>query len=70
METLTTETDVRHPRELADYAKAFEGPARMAVYGDAARDLIHAAPCAGTGVMSHVDPLELWRSPDDQQIPG
>lgn len=29
--------------ELADYVKAFAGLAEMAVYGDAARALIHVA---------------------------
>lgn len=43
VETLTAEIKVTQPRELADYAKAFSGLAEMAVYGDAARDLIRAA---------------------------
>ncbi|WP_432043469.1 helix-turn-helix domain-containing protein [Streptomyces cadmiisoli] len=43
VETLTAEIRVTQPRELADYAKAFAGLASMAVYGDAARDLIAAA---------------------------
>ncbi len=43
VETLTAEINVTQPRELADYAKAFAGLAEMAVYGDAARDLIQAA---------------------------
>jgi len=43
VETLTAEINVRQPRELADYAKAFAGLASMAVYGDAARALIRAA---------------------------
>ncbi|MEH0541486.1 helix-turn-helix transcriptional regulator [Streptomyces sp. NPDC006632] len=43
VETLTAEIKVTQPRELADYAKAFAGLASMAVYGDAARDLIRAA---------------------------
>ncbi|MEU8965889.1 helix-turn-helix transcriptional regulator [Streptomyces sp. NPDC048491] len=43
VETLTAEIKVTQPRELADYAKAFAGLASMAVYGDAARDLIAAA---------------------------
>ncbi|MGW7081728.1 Scr1 family TA system antitoxin-like transcriptional regulator [Streptomyces sp. NPDC054866] len=43
VETLTAEIKVKQPRELADYAKAFAGLAAMAVYGDAARDLIRAA---------------------------
>ncbi|UZI26676.1 helix-turn-helix domain-containing protein [Streptomyces sp. VB1] len=43
VETLTAEIKVTQPRELADYARAFAGLAEMAVYGDAARDLIRAA---------------------------
>ncbi|MFE6625191.1 helix-turn-helix domain-containing protein [Streptomyces sp. NPDC057740] len=43
VETLTAEINVTQPRELADYAKAFTELAKMAVYGDAARALIHAA---------------------------
>ncbi|MER0443283.1 helix-turn-helix transcriptional regulator [Streptomyces sp. Edi4] len=43
VETLTAEIKVTQPRELADYLKAFAGLAEMAVYGDAARDLIAAA---------------------------
>jgi hypothetical protein len=43
VETLTAEIKVTQPRELADYAKAFAGLAEMAVYGDAARDLIRTA---------------------------
>jgi len=43
VETLTAEINVRQPRELADYAKAFTAMASMAVYGDAARALIHSA---------------------------
>lgn len=43
VETLTAEINVRQPRELADYAKAFTGLSQMAVYGDAARALIRAA---------------------------
>ncbi|TRV74004.1 helix-turn-helix domain-containing protein [Streptomyces sp. 130] len=43
VETLTAEIKVKQPRELADYARAFTGLAKMAVYGDAARDLIRAA---------------------------
>ncbi|MEV7856432.1 helix-turn-helix transcriptional regulator [Streptomyces sp. NPDC088183] len=43
VETLTAEIKVTQPRELADYAKAFTGLASMAVYGDAARELIQAA---------------------------
>ncbi|MFE3789821.1 DUF5753 domain-containing protein [Streptomyces goshikiensis] len=43
VETLTAGINVRQPRELADYAKAFKGLAQMAVHGDAARTLIRAA---------------------------
>ncbi|MGW2183968.1 helix-turn-helix domain-containing protein [Streptomyces sp. NPDC001732] len=43
VETLTAEIKVTQPRELADYAKAFTGLAEMAVYGEEARALIHAA---------------------------
>ncbi|MFI6730549.1 helix-turn-helix domain-containing protein [Streptomyces atratus] len=43
VETLTAEIKVTQPREIADYAKAFAGLAEMAVYGDAARELIRAA---------------------------
>lgn len=43
VETLTAEIRVTQPREIADYAKAFAGLSAMAVYGDAARALIHAA---------------------------
>jgi hypothetical protein len=43
VETLTAEIRVTQPREIADYAKAFTALAGMAVYGDAARALIHAA---------------------------
>ncbi|MFL4910600.1 helix-turn-helix domain-containing protein [Streptomyces sp. MMS24-I2-30] len=43
VETLTAEIKVTQPREVADYARAFAGLAEMAVYGDAARALIHDA---------------------------
>ncbi|MFJ8209711.1 helix-turn-helix domain-containing protein [Streptomyces sp. NPDC096033] len=43
VETLTAEIHVSQPRELADYAAAFAGLAKMAVYGDKARALITAA---------------------------
>ena len=43
VETLTAEINVRQPRELADYAKAFTALSQMAVHGDAARALIRAA---------------------------
>lgn len=43
VETLTAEIKVTQPQEIADYMKAFAGLAEMAVYGDAARDLIRAA---------------------------
>ncbi|MFE6977225.1 helix-turn-helix domain-containing protein [Streptomyces sp. NPDC057682] len=43
VETLTAEIRVTQPREVADYARAFAGLAEMAVYGDAARALIHTA---------------------------
>jgi transcriptional regulator with XRE-family HTH domain len=43
VETLTAEINVTQPRELADYARAFAGLAKMAVYGDQARALITAA---------------------------
>ncbi|MGW5971239.1 DUF5753 domain-containing protein [Streptomyces sp. NPDC055186] len=43
VETLTAGINIRQPRELADYAKAFQGLARTAVHGDAARALIRAA---------------------------
>ncbi|WP_405980215.1 helix-turn-helix domain-containing protein [Streptomyces sp. NBC_00158] len=43
VETLTARIGVTQPRELADYAKAFEGLSKMAVYGDNARALITAA---------------------------
>ncbi|MEU8548944.1 helix-turn-helix transcriptional regulator [Streptomyces roseoverticillatus] len=43
VETLTAEINVTQPRELADYAKAFDSMAEVAVYGDEARALIRAA---------------------------
>ncbi|AZM91768.1 helix-turn-helix transcriptional regulator [Streptomyces sp. W1SF4] len=43
VETLTARIGITQPRELADYAKAFEDLAKMAVYGDNARALIAAA---------------------------
>ncbi|NWF30157.1 helix-turn-helix transcriptional regulator [Streptomyces sp. PKU-EA00015] len=43
VETLTAGISIRQPREIADYARAFTGLARMAVHGDAARTLIRAA---------------------------
>ncbi|MFF3085611.1 helix-turn-helix domain-containing protein [Streptomyces nojiriensis] len=43
VETLTARIGVTQPRELADYARAFEELSRMAVYGDNARALITAA---------------------------
>ncbi|MEV0375504.1 DUF5753 domain-containing protein, partial [Streptomyces sp. NPDC050636] len=43
VETLTASINVRQPRELADYTRAFTGLATMAVHGDAARTLIRAA---------------------------
>ncbi|MHB6904141.1 helix-turn-helix domain-containing protein [Streptomyces sp. DB-54] len=43
VETLTAEINVTQPRELADYAKAFNGLRASAVYGDAARARIQAA---------------------------
>ncbi|MFG2984954.1 helix-turn-helix domain-containing protein [Streptomyces sp. NPDC048258] len=43
VETLTAEINVSQPRELTDYAKAFAGLAKMAVYGDRARELIEDA---------------------------
>ncbi|GAA0479232.1 helix-turn-helix transcriptional regulator [Streptomyces sp. NPDC046215] len=43
VETLTAEINVTQPRELADYAKAFDSMAEVAVYGDEARTLIRAA---------------------------
>ncbi|MFE2600665.1 helix-turn-helix domain-containing protein [Streptomyces sp. NPDC059396] len=43
VETLTAEINVRQPREIADYAKAFRDLGRMAVYGAGARQLIESA---------------------------
>lgn len=43
VETLTAEINVTQPRELADYAKAFNGLRASAVYGDAARARIQDA---------------------------
>lgn len=43
VEILTAEINVRQPRELADYAKAFTALSAMAVYGEPARALIRAA---------------------------
>ncbi|GAA2639693.1 helix-turn-helix transcriptional regulator [Streptomyces spororaveus] len=43
VETLTAEVNITQPRELADYAQAFAGLSKMAVYGDNARALITAA---------------------------
>ncbi|MEW2574955.1 helix-turn-helix domain-containing protein [Streptomyces syringium] len=43
VETLTAEINVTQPRELAEYAKAFDSMAEVAVYGDEARTLIRAA---------------------------
>ncbi|UQA97543.1 DUF5753 domain-containing protein [Streptomyces halobius] len=43
VETLTASINVRQPRELADYARAFTGLATSAVHGNAARTLIRAA---------------------------
>ncbi len=43
VETLTAEINVVQPRELTDYARAFEELAKMAVYGPAAKDIITAA---------------------------
>jgi hypothetical protein len=43
VETLTAEINIRQPREIADYRKAFAELARMAVYGDRARALINSA---------------------------
>ncbi|MEU4301915.1 helix-turn-helix domain-containing protein [Kitasatospora aureofaciens] len=43
VETLTAEINVVQPRELTDYARAFEQLAKMAVYGPAAKDIITAA---------------------------
>ncbi|MCX5303115.1 helix-turn-helix domain-containing protein [Streptomyces sp. NBC_00160] len=46
VETLTARLGVTQPRELADYAHAFEELSNMAVYGDEARALIDAAIAA------------------------
>ncbi|MER7046644.1 helix-turn-helix domain-containing protein [Streptomyces jumonjinensis] len=43
VETLTAEINVRQPREIADYMKAFRGLGAMAVYGAKARQLIESA---------------------------
>ncbi|MFD9420853.1 helix-turn-helix domain-containing protein [Streptomyces goshikiensis] len=43
VETLTAEINVSQPRELDDYAKAFAGLAKMAVYGVSARALVEDA---------------------------
>ncbi|MFI2035042.1 helix-turn-helix domain-containing protein [Streptomyces bottropensis] len=43
VETLTAEINIRQPREIADYRKAFAQLAKMAVYGDHARTLINSA---------------------------
>ncbi|MFC9930295.1 helix-turn-helix domain-containing protein [Streptomyces sp. NPDC127190] len=43
VETLTAEVNVRQPREVADYARAFRTLRHMAVYGDHARLLINRA---------------------------
>ncbi|GIH16085.1 helix-turn-helix domain-containing protein [Rugosimonospora africana] len=43
IETYTAELTVTQPREIALYSKAFEGLARSAVYGQAARNLITQA---------------------------
>lgn len=43
VETLTAEINVRQPREIADYVRAFTQLSHSAVYGDAARELIHSA---------------------------
>lgn len=43
VETLTAQLNVTQPRELADYAKAFAGLSKMAVYGDQVRALINSA---------------------------
>jgi hypothetical protein len=46
VETLTAEINVRQPREIADYAKAFRELGKMAVYGADARQLIESATAA------------------------
>ncbi|MBV6698513.1 helix-turn-helix transcriptional regulator [Kitasatospora aureofaciens] len=43
VETLTAEINVKQPRELADYGKAFVQLSDAAVYGDAARAVIATA---------------------------
>lgn len=43
VETLTAEINITQPRELTDYARAFAGLAKMAVYGEHARSRIAAA---------------------------
>ncbi|MEU8764897.1 helix-turn-helix transcriptional regulator [Streptomyces sp. NPDC048659] len=43
VETLTAEVNVTQPREIADYARAFAGLSRMAVYGEGARARITEA---------------------------
>lgn len=43
VETLTAEVNVKQPRELADYRKAFAELRKLAVYGSKARALITAA---------------------------
>lgn len=35
--------NVRQPRELVDYARAFNGLAQIAVHGEASRALVRAA---------------------------
>ncbi|MEV7285247.1 helix-turn-helix transcriptional regulator [Streptomyces sp. NPDC093252] len=43
VETLTAEINVVQPSEVADYRRAFSQLARMAVYGERARELINSA---------------------------
>ncbi len=43
VETLTAEVNVRQPREITDYLKAFRTLREMAVYGDQAKALINSA---------------------------
>ncbi|MBD0712346.1 MULTISPECIES: helix-turn-helix domain-containing protein [unclassified Streptomyces] len=43
VETLTARIGIVQPREINDYARAFERLSRMAVHGDQARALIHTA---------------------------
>ncbi|GAA2358990.1 DUF5753 domain-containing protein [Streptomyces cuspidosporus] len=43
VETLTAVINVRQPREISDYVRAFTGLAKLAVRGDAARALIRSA---------------------------